>query len=785
MNPKPDSSFMSAMGTWLVDRVNIFFRIRRYLKMVAQRWIVLAVCTILATSYAAYLAVRSPDIYSAYSKIGIAPKILTPNLPQAQYLEELNSFYERNLGYLNSSKVRSRVDKRMRENPSLAPPAFFGPSAIKGPGSFTLVVESTDFEYARAYAQAWAREFVNFKNELRMGAFGTKAESTREDIRTWEKKLETARNALQEFKKKHNIGSVKETGIAAQERLFKLEAEYQDKKTLRQRLENKTAEEIIIGPPGDLSRNPADRPPVSTQKPPGTDATDPMAKFDSAQYGELKFRLRNKEAELARQSKILRPGHSFMKQLNEEIAQIKQQLQFILDLIEEKRLAQIKSLKDDERSYEPIIQSLKTEVLASSNLQNDFERLQEEETNIKHYLENLRQTELSLNATTTTGDDGELNILEEGVGSPRPIKPNRPQMILAGLALGLGIGLALVYLLGRLDDRIELADDIEAGLGEAVLGQVPQVDTSKLKMETVLITRLEEHDIFAESIRHVRSAVMFGSHVGNKQVLLATSAIPGDGKTTITVNFAVTLAIAGHRVLLVDADMRRGNTHSYFGASREPGFSDVLLGQLHWSDVIQETEVKTLHVIYSGKLPSNPGELLISPIIGQFLQEAKKSFDYIIFDCPPLTGIDDTFALAGLVDGLIFVVRSGHTSLRFAQNALDAVRQRGAKILGVVLNGITADNPQYYYRNYYHAYYSKGQPRPATIASDIIPAVKMASPQNKSHRFRSIIAEAKGLAGEQVSDDQVADEEKAKTTQFRKKRTGFSNCPTQDSPSKT
>src|SRR5438552_12217833 len=110
--------------------------------------------------------------------------------------------------------------------------------------------------------------------------------------------------------------------------------------------------------------------------------------------------------------------------------------------------------------------------------------------------------------------------------------------------------------------------------------------------------------------------------------------------------------------------------------------------------------------IYSGSLPGNPGELLNSAIMRQLVEEARLEFDYIIFDCPPLTAIDDTFGLLSLSNGILFVVRSGQTSMRFAKNALAAIRQRGAEILGVILNGITADNPYYYYSSYYHSYYS-------------------------------------------------------------------------------
>jgi succinoglycan biosynthesis transport protein ExoP len=764
-SPKPaTNSLMALLGTWLVDRVNIFFRVRRYLKMVSQRWYILAACTVVSLGFATYRALNSPDVYSASSKIGFGLRVVPMvGAEKARVIEELNNFYESNLGYLNGSKLNERVEKRVRDKKPAVQP-YFSRLALKGSGSFTLIVESTDPEYAREYAKVWAEEFIEFRNELREAAFGSEAKTTREQIKTVSEKLDKARKELTDFKKTNNIANVKETGAAAQTRLEYLQQEYQQKKTQFELYKNKKAGEMA----NELRRI---APPTSPDKPstnPQTPSVDDSlgASDISTRYNDLILQLRLKEADLKHQREILKPKHFYLQQLELDVAQKNEQLNIILALLEERRQMLTNSLAAEIKSYEPLIADLKREALDSNYLQTEYMRLEDDVNNIKRQLDELYKAKTVLEVPTTGGEDM-LSIMEEGAGSNKPVRPNRPQMILAGLALGLGIGLAIIYLLGRLDDRIELADDIERGLEEQVLGQVPLVDTKK-GQPLVLVTKLDEHNMFAESIRHIRSAVMFGSGGGEKHIMLVTSAIPGDGKTTVTVNFAVTLAIAGHRVLLVDADLRRGNTHSYFGGPRQPGFSEVLLGELHWSDVVKQTEVKTLHAIFSGKLPPNPGELLISPVTREFVAEARKSFDYIIFDCPPLTAIDDTFALAGLADGLVFVVRSGHTSLRFARTALEAVRQRGAKILGVVLNGITTDNPYYYYRNYYHAYYSKEQPRPFQSATTTIPAVKMAAPRNRFHQFASIDAEAKALAGGKVTPDQIAAEEQSKIEHYRR-----------------
>jgi capsular exopolysaccharide synthesis family protein len=342
------------------------------------------------------------------------------------------------------------------------------------------------------------------------------------------------------------------------------------------------------------------------------------------------------------------------------------------------------------------------------------------------------------------------------------------------VAAGFLLGLALIYFLNRLDDRLELAEDIESELDQPILGQIPHVDTKGLKESYLLVSKMHRHNMFSEAVRGVRSAIMLSVYQGRKQALLVSSAVPGDGKTTFTVNFAATLAIAGNRVLLIDADLRRGNIHNYFKLDRSPGFSEILEGQQHWTDVIRQTEIPTLHIIATGQLPPNPGELLVGPVTGQFIEEARHEFDYVVADCPPLTAIDDAFSLVSLMDGLLFVVRSGQTSMRFAKTALSAVRQRGANILGVILNGITSDNPYYYYNYYYHSYYNKDRGSTETSEQSVqsVSARKMAAPKARRYVNKSITGEAMAHAGQGPSLHDIQKEADAKAEALRAMRAG-------------
>jgi len=703
-NSSPEARGVDSFDTPLMDRINLYFRLRRYIKMLARRWFILLLTVAVGVGIAAHRAYSLPKIYRAISKIGIASRVVTPFDNKAAVLVDINSFYDTHLQYLQSTKVRERVLAKIRADERLV--GMSGPvnaTATKGLGYFLITVDATNFLFAQQYAMHWAREFMSFKEELTASTVDLSLAETQREIERYERKLEKARQDLLAFQVKHNIASVKETADAAQQRLDKLLDEMTAVQTLRQRLENKSSRDLLKGGMVETRRMP-DRTTSDASQPAPQSTGDTLERLLSeSKYAELEFRLLSKQDEVKKYSATLKPQHPFMQNLLAEVAKLQREMQYQLDLIEDKRLARIESLKRDEESYKPLIEDLRRQVFESRNIQNQFDRLKSDETDIKNELESLRRKARALEASNTRGDK-ELAILEEGIGSPLPISPNRQKIILVGLFLGLAAGCGIIYLLDKLDDRLELAEDIEAELELPILGQIPLL-TGKQAKQRILITQMEEHSMFAESIRVVRSAIMLGVDSPQKQVQLITSAVPGDGKTTFSVNYAITLALAGNRVLMVDADLRRGNINGFFNLERDQGLAEVLAGEVHWLDVIKDTSVSHLKLLTTGKLPGNPGELLIGPITAQFIAEARKHFDFVVFDCPPLTAIDDTFALASHADGMLFVVRAGKTSMRFARNALNAVQQRGARLFGIVLNGITADNPYYYYNYYYHGYY--------------------------------------------------------------------------------
>jgi len=762
-------------GTTLVDHMNVVVHFRRYIKMVSRRWVVLFLASLLGLAGAIAVARMTPDVYLAVSRLGFPPRVLS-NIQTTRYEEspEFN-YMDAQINYMKSRQVLERAERQVQ----LPPKSIVKLDAKRDAGVFIMSVESTNLAHAVAFAKTWARAFLDYKDELKQGTLTNAATGLRKDRDRQADELQMITSNVVAFLRLHPEVSTSRTPgerTVAQKILDSLSSEYTDKVSQHQRLENRTSKDIANTLQLDKPSQPADK--SATALAPATTPvpTDPLEKFaQDSRYPVLKMQLMDKKAELEAVKIVVKPRHPSFVALSKEIDQLEQQIAGQLRIIEERRQAHLETLQRDIDYLAGRIKEQQAKVEDSLRIQNEYDRLKEQESAKKLTYDQL-QIELMKMDFAPSGEPS-IWPLEEGVGVEQPVRPKRLQILLAGVVLGLSLGIGIIHFLQRLDDRLELAEEIEAELEEPVLGQIPDISRREFKDGMLMITRMDQHCIFAEAIRGVRSAFMFGTQGMNKQVIIVTSAVPGDGKTTFTANFAATLANAGNRVLLVDADLRRGNVFNFFAQPREPGLTEILTGEIHWGDALHSTPIKTLNVIHSGHLPANPGELLLSPVARQFLEEAKLEFNHILIDCPPLTAIDDTFSLVNLADGILFVVRAGQTSMRFARNALGALHQRGAQVMGLVLNGIAADNPAYYYARRYHSYYTKDLPSATMPKADIKPATTMASRRSPRFSPTSIEEAAKAHAGESASPEEIAAEEKHKVDAYRARRAAQKDAP--------
>jgi capsular exopolysaccharide synthesis family protein len=192
------------------------------------------------------------------------------------------------------------------------------------------------------------------------------------------------------------------------------------------------------------------------------------------------------------------------------------------------------------------------------------------------------------------------------------------------------------------------------------------------------------------------------------RTLLFSSPGPSEGKSTSSINFAVMLAQQGERVLLVDADIRRPALHRAMDILREPGLTNLLVGDAEVRDAIRPNVLPNLDVLPSGPFPPNPSEMLASKRMEQLLREFEGTYSHIILDSPPILAVTDSAILGTHTDGMVLVLRSGDTEQRAAERAVDQVRRVGVRVFGAVLNEVaSATVEESYYMQYYYSYHPK------------------------------------------------------------------------------
>lgn len=300
-------------------------------------------------------------------------------------------------------------------------------------------------------------------------------------------------------------------------------------------------------------------------------------------------------------------------------------------------------------------------------------------------------------------------VISDAATTPAaPVSPRPVVNIGLGAVLGLLIGLGLATLLEKLDTTIRSPEALREAAGAASLGIV-HYDPGAVKRP--LVTELDSHSPRLESFRVLRTNLQFLDVDEKSNIFAVTSPLPGDGKTTTAINLAITLAQAGRRTLLLEADLRRPKIADYLHLEPTVGLTTVLIGLANVEDVTQPfANAAGLDVITSGVMPPNPAELLQSNAMKMLLADLRTRYDVVIVDAPPILPITDAALLAAAVDGAILVAHHGKSTKDQASQARSRLDSVDAKLLGTVLNFVPSKWPSGYGNGYGYAYESKQGP---------------------------------------------------------------------------
>ena len=320
-----------------------------------------------------------------------------------------------------------------------------------------------------------------------------------------------------------------------------------------------------------------------------------------------------------------------------------------------------------------------------------------------------------LERSRETGISGELRtsnirIVDPAESPRRPSRPNKTSNLSLALFGGLFLGVGLAFFFEYLDNRIKQPDEIKSVLSLAFLGMVPLFSTKSTTGPPLVGNGMPPE--FSEAFRAIRTNLLFSSTDSGSKSVVVTSTGPGEGKSVVAANIAMSLAQSGQRVVLIDADMRRPKTHELFGVALEPGLSNVMVGDAKASETVKRTLTPNLWVLAAGKHPPNPAELLGSKRFKDFMHSLVEHFDWIIFDTPPVMAVTDASVIANAATGVVFVVGSEMTNRDAAKAALEQLDAAKARYIGGVLNRVNLLRNAYYYsRHYKREYVSYYGPR--------------------------------------------------------------------------
>lgn len=328
------------------------------------------------------------------------------------------------------------------------------------------------------------------------------------------------------------------------------------------------------------------------------------------------------------------------------------------------------------------------------------------------YTQRQKEQELAI----SSGRPENLKISTAAIKPTEPIGPQRTRNIIVAFLVSLAAGIGLAFLLDYLDDSIRTSDDVGRHLGLPTLALIPhQVVTEKRKLlagkngtaapTTALIALEDTRSAMAEAYRHLRTSLLFSSAGKPPQTILVTSSQPSEGKTTTAINTAITLAQSGAEVVIIDCDLRRPRLHSHFDLENTAGLTNYLSGEKNTDLMMKPCPgLPKLKIVTSGPIPPNPAELLSSQEMKNLLQFLKGNFRHVIIDSPPAISFTDAAILSTLVDGVVLVAMAGKSSIHLMRRFKQRLANIGARIYGVVLNGIKSDSVEYGYYGYGYTY---------------------------------------------------------------------------------
>jgi capsular exopolysaccharide synthesis family protein len=535
----------------------------------------------------------------------------------------------------------------------------------------TIAVNHEDREEAARWANTLAEVYLEQNLESKIETTRNVYSWLQERLSAAESDVESSEQTLYEYTKEQGLFVPKEGGSIGTETLGKLNEEATSAKTKRIELESILAQVEKVRKSG-----------ASLDSLPQI-ASDPLVQRLNMSKADL-------DVELVQLKNRYKEGHPKVKQVLTQIEQIQDAIDAQSEKIVDGMLADYQQLRRRERELLATIDSQREETVEESRKSVQLEMLQRDAVSNKSLyeaiLQKIKETDIAASLR-----ENNVSIVERASVPTSPVKPQPVKNLAVALLLGLVSGCGFVLLRDYLDNTLKEQEDVERFLKADCLAIIPKHDAAG-------------DGVVTEAYRTLRASLLFNRERDHGNVILLTSSIPQEGKSTTAINLARALAESGEQTLVVDFDLRRSSVHNHLRLYREPGLSDYCSRETKLDLIMQSTKEPNLSAVTSGKLPPNPPALIGSTAVKRFLDECRERFAWIILDAPPIVSVTDPLLLAKLADMVLMVVRYNQVDRKLARRSLVALRRTDARVVGVVLNGIDPKSDSYHY---YYSYYQE------------------------------------------------------------------------------
>ncbi len=673
------------------------FKLQKLLFFLRKFWWIPVLTLTLSLGVGVAIFYFTPPVFVSYGSLWETDKMSLPG--GSAFVEDRDSYLGTQVKLLQSDRLRQltlewmknmETNSIVRGEDGEALPVQLQIFTSPQNSVYNLEARSLNPMFTQAYLNALMNQFLEFRRNSRKLVSGDTLSSIADQVQRVERDLKSDQAILADYERTNNFAVLEQENISQGAYLSKLKTDLSD-----YQLQMKLLDAAALG--------------QDAGRPEATNTTDAL--FDSLRNSvstdsgrlEAVRQIELLKAQRERLSKYLRPQHPKIVKLDEDIARsqklidvYQQQSQEQIATARQALQIKIAGVQSSIKQYEAKVESSSALLASSSILRQNVARNQSMFDRLTALLQNV---DISRNI-----DQDNLAILELAGPAKRSYREGESMVTHAGF-IGLVIGLGIIFLITLRDDRFSSLTEVTERFGDNVVGQVPDMPEPRGGPPLALLSHNDSRHMFAESYRNLRSALLYAAVDGKRpKVILITSAIPNEGKSTVATNLARTMALGGSKVLLIDADLRKGHIHELLKLSGKPGLNELLQRVQDPAPFIQPTDLEKFMFLPRGSISRNPGDLFLDSTFDQLLDQLRGQYDYVIVDSSPVFAADDSSTLAPKMDGILFVVRSRFSNARVVREALDILFQRQARVLGLVLNRSDASGRSYYaykYAEYY------------------------------------------------------------------------------------